>query len=44
MDDITYLMELLKKTSPNGNPYLQEVLENGPMRKYQPAASRTKMG
>lgn len=44
MDDITYLMELLKKTSPNGNPYLQEVLANGPMRKYQPAASRTKMG
>ncbi|OIK16263.1 DNA polymerase III subunit epsilon [Bacillus sp. MUM 116] len=44
MDDITYLMELLKKTSPNGNLYLQEVLEYGPMRKYQPAASKRKMG
>ena len=44
LDDITYLMDLLKKTSPNGNLYLQEVLQNGPMRKYQPAAARTKMG
>jgi DNA polymerase-3 subunit epsilon len=43
LDDITYLMDLLKKTSPNGNYYLQEVLEKGPMRKYQPA-SRTKLG
>ena len=44
MDDITYLMDLLKKTSPSGNLYLQEVIQNGPMRKYQPAATRTKMG
>ncbi|MBT2697475.1 exonuclease domain-containing protein [Neobacillus sp. C211] len=44
LDDITYLLELLKKTSPNGNLYLQEVLEKAPMRKYQPAVSRTKMG
>ena len=44
MEDITYLMELLKKTSPNGNLYLQEVLDSGPMRKYQPASSRAKMG
>ncbi|MDN3018257.1 exonuclease domain-containing protein [Paenibacillus sp. BSR1-1] len=44
MDDITYLMELLKKSSPNGNLYLQEVLDSGPMRKYQPASSRAKMG
>ena len=43
LDDITYLMDLLKKTSPNGNFYLQEVLEKGPMRKYQPA-TRSKMG
>jgi DNA polymerase-3 subunit epsilon len=43
LDDITYLMDLLKKTSPNGNFYLQEVLEKGPMRKYQPA-TRTRMG
>ena len=44
LDDITYLLELLKKTSPNGNYYLQEVLEKSPMRKYQPAVSRSKMG
>ncbi|WP_286232247.1 exonuclease domain-containing protein [Neobacillus mesonae] len=44
MDDITYLIELLKKTSPKGNLYLQEVLDFGPMRKYQPAASRAKLG
>ncbi|MEO2077915.1 MAG: exonuclease domain-containing protein [Bacillus sp. (in: firmicutes)] len=44
LDDITYLMDLLKKTSPKGNLYLQEVLEKGPMKKYQPAASRTKLG
>ena len=41
LDDITYLMDLLKKTSPKGNLYLQEVLEKGPMRKYQPASART---
>jgi len=41
LDDITYLMDLLKKTSPKGNLYLQEVLEKGPMKKYQPAAART---
>jgi DNA polymerase-3 subunit epsilon len=43
MDDITYLLELLKKTSPNGNFYLREVLEKGPMRKYQ-SAGQAKMG
>lgn len=43
MDDITYLLELLKKISPNGNIYLREVLEKGPMRKYQPA-NQSKMG
>ncbi|ULT57714.1 DNA polymerase III subunit epsilon [Neobacillus drentensis] len=44
LDDITYLLDLLKKTSPKGNLYLQEVLEKGPMRKYQPTAARTKLG
>lgn len=44
MDDITYLMELLKKTSPKGNLYLQEALDYGPMRKYQPAASQSRLG
>jgi DNA polymerase III subunit epsilon len=43
MDDITYLLELLKKISPNGKFYLQEVLEKGPMRKYQ-SAGQAKMG
>lgn len=38
MDDITYLMELLKKTNPHGDFYMRDVLEKGPMRKYQPAA------
>lgn len=40
MDDITYLMELLKRTSPAGNLYLSEVLQKGPMRSYRPAGSR----
>jgi DNA polymerase-3 subunit epsilon len=44
LDDITYLMDLLKKTSPKGNYYLQEVLEKGPMRKYQPATAKTQLG
>jgi DNA polymerase III subunit epsilon len=44
LDDITYLVELLKKTSPTGNLYLQEVLEKGPMKKYKPAASIKKLG
>jgi DNA polymerase-3 subunit epsilon len=43
MDDITYLLELLKKTSPNGEFYLKEVLEKGPMKKYQ-SAGQAKMG
>jgi DNA polymerase III subunit epsilon len=38
MDDITYLMELLKKTNPSGDFYMRDVLKNGPMRKYQPAS------
>jgi DNA polymerase-3 subunit epsilon len=38
MDDITYLMELLKKTNPKGHLYMLDVLTKGPMRKYQPAA------
>jgi DNA polymerase III subunit epsilon len=37
MDDITYLMELLKKTNPNGDFYMKDVISNKPMRKYQPA-------
>jgi DNA polymerase III subunit epsilon len=37
MDDITYLTELLKQQNPNGDYYLKEVLDFGPMRKYQPA-------
>ncbi|RBP93040.1 DNA polymerase-3 subunit epsilon [Cytobacillus firmus] len=37
MDDITYLLELLKKTNPAGDFYMRDVLAKGPMRKYQPA-------
>ncbi|WP_254052845.1 exonuclease domain-containing protein [Bacillus sp. V59.32b] len=40
MDDITYLMELLKQTNPQGDPYLKEVHAYGHMRRYQPAAKR----
>jgi DNA polymerase III subunit epsilon len=40
MDDITYLTELLKQKNPNGDLYLKEVLDYGPMRKYQPAAKQ----
>ena len=45
MDDITYLMELMKHQSPSGSTYLQEVLKKGPMKRYapgaKPAAKRT---
>jgi DNA polymerase III subunit epsilon len=37
MDDITYLMELMKQQNPDGGLFLKEVLDKGPMRKYQPA-------
>jgi DNA polymerase III subunit epsilon len=40
MDDITYLIELLKQTNPSGESYLKEVLSYGHMRRYQPAAKR----
>ncbi len=42
MDDITYLYELLNRNNPNGEPYLREVLQYGPMRKYQPALPKYK--
>ncbi|MDF2904572.1 MAG: exonuclease family protein [Bacillus sp. (in: firmicutes)] len=42
LDDITYLMELLKKSNPNGDLYLKEALEYGPMRRYQPAPAKIK--
>lgn len=42
LDDITYLTELLKKQNPAGDFYLKEVLEYGPMRKYQPAPKQKK--
>jgi DNA polymerase III subunit epsilon len=42
LDDITYLMELLKKSNPNGELYLRESLQSGPMRKYQPAPTKYK--
>ncbi|WP_174732704.1 exonuclease domain-containing protein [Mesobacillus harenae] len=42
MDDITNLMELLKKKSPNGNLYLGEIIQKAPMKKCQPAAPKKK--
>lgn len=44
LDDITYLKTLLEQTSPRGNLYLREVLEYGPLRKYQPTTTKKKMG
>jgi DNA polymerase III subunit epsilon len=44
MDDITYLMELLKKTNPNGDFYMKDLLTKGPMKKYQPAVSQNRWG
>lgn len=38
MDDITYLLELLKKTNPNGDFYMRDLISGRPMRKYQPAS------
>lgn len=35
MDDISYLLELLRKTNPFGEYYLKDALAKGPMRKYQ---------
>ncbi|MGG0889205.1 hypothetical protein [Cytobacillus horneckiae] len=40
MDDITYLIELMKKNSPNGDLYMKDVLTKGPMKKYQPVVKR----
>lgn len=42
LDDITYLLELLKKSSPSGELYFKEVIEYGPMRKYQPVRTDMK--
>ncbi|WP_257967914.1 exonuclease domain-containing protein [Peribacillus deserti] len=42
LDDITYLMELLKQTSPRGALYLKEVINSRPMRKYQPEPPKRK--
>ena len=42
LDDITYLLELLKQTNPAGEPYLKDVLAKKPMKKYQPASTLTK--
>ncbi|MHC0039414.1 exonuclease domain-containing protein [Pseudoneobacillus sp. C159] len=36
MDDIAYLMELLKKTNPQGDFYMKDLISKKPMRKYQP--------
>ncbi|WP_256213176.1 exonuclease domain-containing protein [Bacillus sp. OV322] len=41
LDDITYLLELLKQQNPSGSPYLKEVLERGHMKKYKPASQKS---
>jgi DNA polymerase III subunit epsilon len=41
MDDIVQLMALLKEPNLDGYPYLKEVLSKKPMRKYEPAASKS---
>lgn len=40
MDDITYLLALLKNKNPNGESYLKDILRKGPMRKYQPKVKK----
>jgi DNA polymerase III subunit epsilon len=40
MDDISYLMELLRKPSPSGHPYLKEVISKNPMKKYNPSSQK----
>ncbi|AXN37033.1 exonuclease domain-containing protein [Peribacillus butanolivorans] len=41
MDDISYLMELLRKPSPSGYPYLKDVIAKNPMKKYAPSSQKS---
>jgi DNA polymerase-3 subunit epsilon len=43
MDDISYLMELMRKPGPSGLPYLKEVISKNPMKKYAPAFQKTRV-
>ncbi|WP_026695110.1 exonuclease domain-containing protein [Peribacillus kribbensis] len=42
LDDITYLMELLKQTNPDGTTYLKEIINARPMRRYQPSVQKSR--
>ncbi|CEG27317.1 exonuclease domain-containing protein [Bacillus sp. B-jedd] len=41
LDDIMQLMALLKQTNYEGYPYLREILQKRPMKKYEPSARKT---
>ncbi|MCK1993298.1 exonuclease domain-containing protein [Peribacillus muralis] len=43
MDDISYLMELMRKPSPAGHPYLKDVIAKNPMKKYAPASLKSRV-
>ncbi|MGG4154287.1 exonuclease domain-containing protein [Peribacillus muralis] len=43
LDDITYLMELLRKRGPAGHPYLKDVIAKNPMKKYTPASLKSRV-
>ncbi|WP_232732219.1 exonuclease domain-containing protein [Bacillus sp. mrc49] len=43
LDDITYLMELLRKRGPAGQPYLKDVIAKNPMKKYTPAPLKSRV-
>lgn len=43
LDDITYLMELLRKRGPAGQPYLKDVIAKNPMKKYTPASLKSRV-
>lgn len=41
LDDISYLMELLQKSNPAGLPYLKDVINKNPMKKYAPTTQKS---
>lgn len=43
LDDISYLMELMRKPGPSGLPYLKDVIAKNPMKKYAPASQKTRV-
>ena len=41
MDDISYLIQLLQKANPEGLPYLKDVINKKPMKKYAPSSQKS---